>query len=67
MELKNNQSAIILEASENGEISVDIASPDIDGLSGRICIAVAKKITGDIKFQTELLDIVEDNIQDNIV
>ena len=66
MELKNNQSAIIFEASEDGEISVDIASPDIDGLSGRICVAVAKKITEDTKFQTELMDIVEENIRKEI-
>jgi hypothetical protein len=63
MELKNNQSAIILEASADGEITVDIASSDIDGLSGRICVAVAKKITGDAKFQTEIMDIVEEDIQ----
>ncbi len=65
MDLKNNQSAIILEASEDGEITVDIASPDIDGLSGRICVAVAKKIMEDSEFQTELMDMVEENIQKN--
>ncbi len=62
MDLKNNQSAIILEASEDGEISVDIASPDMDGLASRICIAVAKKIMEDEKFQSELMDMVEKNL-----
>ena len=62
MELKQNQSAIIIEASEEGEISVDISSPDIDGLAGRICIAVAKKIIEDQKFQTELMSTVDVDI-----
>lgn len=62
MELKNNQSAIILEASEDGEITVNIASPDIDGLTGKLCVAVAKKIMEDADFQAELMDMLEDDI-----
>jgi hypothetical protein len=62
MELKNNQSAIVLEASEDGEISVNIASPDIDGLTGRLCVAVAKKIMEDPNFQTELMDMIDEDI-----
>ncbi len=42
MELKNNQSALILESDENGEITVEVASPDQDGMSGALCIAIAK-------------------------
>ena len=62
MELKYNQSALILGASEDGEITVDIASPNVEGLSGRICIALAKKIMGDAEFQTELMNMVEEDI-----
>jgi hypothetical protein len=62
MELKNNQSAILLEASEDGEISVNIASPDIDGLTGRLCVAVAKKIMEDANFQSELMGMIDEDI-----
>ncbi len=62
MDLKSNQSAILLEASEDGEISVNIASPDIDGLTGRLCVAVAKKIMEDANFQAELMDMIDEDI-----
>ncbi len=61
MELKRNQSAVILEASEDGEITVNIASPDIDGLSGALCKALATKLMQDETFQAELMAIVEEN------
>ena len=60
MELKNNQSALILESDENGEITVEVASPDQKGLSGALCIAIAKKLMQDADFQAELMRIVED-------
>ena len=62
MELKNNQSAIILDASEDGQITVDIASPDMAGFTGKLCVAIAKKIMHDEKFQAELMDMMEDDI-----
>ena len=62
MELKNNQSALILESDENGEITVEVASPDQNGLSCALCIAIAKKLMQDADFQAELMDIVEDGI-----
>ena len=43
MELKSNQAAFILEASGDGEISVDVRSPDIGGFRGRLCVSIAKK------------------------
>ncbi len=61
MELKNNQSALILEASENGEITVNVASPDVNGLSGAICQAIATKLMRDENFQAELMKMVEEN------
>lgn len=44
MELKDNQTAIILETCEDGEITVDVESPDFDGLAGKLSIVVARKI-----------------------
>ncbi len=61
MELKNNQSALILEASDDGEITVNVASPDVNGLSGAICQAIATKLMRDENFQAELMKIVEEN------
>ncbi len=60
MELKPNQSALILESDENGEITVEVASPDQNGLSGSICIAIAKKLMQDADFVTELMSMVDE-------
>lgn len=59
MELKNNQSALILEADEKGEISVSVTSPDMNGLAGLICQAIAKKLMQDENFQAEILNMME--------
>ena len=56
MELSQNQSAIILEISEDGEINVNVASGDLDGLTGKLCQAIAEKLMGDEKFQGELME-----------
>lgn len=58
MELKNNQSALILESDESGEITVEVASSDHNGLSASICLAIAKKLMQDEDFQAELMRIV---------
>ncbi len=60
MELKENQSALILEADENGEITVEVASPNQDGLTGSLCIAIAKKLMQDADFQAELMRMVDE-------
>jgi hypothetical protein len=60
MELKPNQSALILESDENGEITVEVASPDQNGLSGSICIAIAKKLMQDAGFVGELMSMVDE-------
>jgi hypothetical protein len=60
MELKNNQSALILESDESGEITVEVASPDQNGLSGSICIAIAKKLMQDADFVAELMSMVDE-------
>lgn len=59
MELDSNQSALILTESEEGEITVDVASSDIYGLTGEICQAIARKLMEDEQFLEELMDMLE--------
>lgn len=59
MELGSNQSAIILEEDENGEISVNVATGDQQCLTARICEAIATKLMSDEQFQTELMDMLD--------
>jgi len=61
MELKSNQAALVLEESEEGEISVSIASPDIDGIPSLMCQAIAKKLMQDEKFQDQLIRMLEED------
>lgn len=61
MELSRNQSAIILEASDDGEITVDIASSNHTGLAGTICQAIAAKLMSDESFQAEIMQMVDNN------
>ena len=65
MELKQNQSAIIIEDSADGEINVDVTSPDIKSLSGRICVAIAKKVMQDERFQEEIMDMLEKDLDND--
>lgn len=51
MELKNNQSALILETDENGEIAVEVASGDHNGITGALCKAMAIKLMQDVDFR----------------
>lgn len=60
MELKPNQSTLILTTDEKGEVTVDVESYDLNGLTGQICQAIAKKLMHDEKFQTELMEILDD-------
>ena len=59
MELTNNQAALIIETSDSGEITVNVASPDFDGLSGQVCQAIAMKLMQDIDFQEEIMRMVD--------
>jgi len=59
MELANNQAAIILEATDEGEISVNIEGSDENGLAYALCSALAKKILSDETLQTELLAMID--------
>jgi hypothetical protein len=60
MELKTNQSALILESDEDGEVTVNVESPDINGLTGTLCQAIATKLMNDEQFQEELTDMLGD-------
>ena len=55
MDLKYNQAALILEANDEGEISVNVAAHDTDNLAAAICQVIAQKLTLDEKFQEEIL------------
>ncbi|MBT8346762.1 MAG: twitching motility protein [Desulfofustis sp.] len=61
MELKKNQSALILEINDDGEIFVEVASSDHEGLTALLCQAIAVKLLGDEKFSSELMDMIEDD------
>jgi hypothetical protein len=59
MELNNNQAALILSTSEDGEITMDVESPDMNGLASALCHALAKKMMEDEAFQAELMEMLE--------
>ena len=59
MELSDNQAALILGASAEGEISVDVAGSELNGLPWAICQAIAVKLMQDESFQDELMEIVD--------
>jgi len=59
MELKSNQSALILEIDEQGEVSVDVASGDHEGLTAAICNVIAEKLMGDDEFTEEIMEMIE--------
>ncbi|MFN2354301.1 MAG: twitching motility protein [Desulfopila sp.] len=59
MELNDNQAALILEADEEGEISVNVSAPDPNGISGALCQALAIKLTSDGDLQSELVKMLE--------
>jgi hypothetical protein len=60
MELKSNQSAVILEIDEHDEITVSVASGDHAGLTAAICGVLAKKMLTDKDFQEEIMDMVNE-------
>ena len=59
MELKENQSALILESDENGDITVEVASSDMNGVTGTLCKAMANKLMEDVDFQEELMEMIK--------
>ena len=61
MELAQNQSALILEINDDGEIFVEVASSDHEGVTALLCQAIAKKLLGDEDFSSELMGMFEDD------
>ena len=59
MELKENPAALILEASADGEITVDVQALDLKGFASALCHALAVKLMNDEQLQGELMDIVD--------
>ena len=59
MELKENQAALILEASPDGEITVDVQALDLQGFASALCHALAVKLMNDEQLQGELMDMLE--------
>ena len=64
MELKENQAALILQASAEGEITVDVQALNLQGFASALCHALAMKLMNDEQLQGELMDIVEAGEQD---
>ena len=59
MELKDNQSALVLAVDEDDEITVEVASADMNGVTGTLCKAIAKKLMQDVDFQEELMEMIK--------
>ena len=60
MELDKSQSALILELDDNGEISIEVAAHDHEGLPALLCKAIAQKLLEDEAFQEELMAKIND-------
>ena len=58
MEPQPSQAALILEASDEGEISVSVATNDSDGLAAALCRIIAEKLSEEA-LQTEILAVLE--------
>ena len=57
MDLKENQAALILEASSDGEVTVDVQN--LQGFAIALCHALAIKLVNDEQLQGELMAMVE--------
>jgi len=61
--LKDNQAAIILETSPEGEIHVELALPDegpeTDGFVAALCMVIARKLIEDEGFQEDILSEID--------
>jgi hypothetical protein len=59
MDLKDNQSALILEIDKDDEITVEVASTDMNGVTGTLCKAIANKLMQDVDFQEEMMEMIK--------
>ena len=61
MELLQNQAALILEASDEGEITVNLEAAESSGMAKTLCRAIANKLLTDESFQAELMEMLEED------
>lgn len=66
MELESNQAALILSTDENGEITMDVESSDINGFASALCHALAKKLMRDEQLQAELMEMLEEKSEKRV-
>ena len=59
MDLKENQAALILEATSDGEVTVDVQAQNLQGFASALCHALAMKLMNDEQLQGELMAMVE--------
>ena len=68
MELNDNQAALILEVSEQGEISVEVAVNERENgdrdIVTAICQVIAMKLVNDEHFQSEIMAAIEAEVDD---
>lgn len=58
--LSENQAALVLETSEDGEITVNLHSGSVEfTLAAALCEAIAEKLVSDEKFQQEMMDRID--------
>lgn len=58
--LGENQAALVLETTEDGEITVNLHSGSADfTLAAALCEAIAEKLVSDEGFQQEMMDRVD--------
>ena len=71
MELKDNQAALILEVSDQGEIEVEVAVTERENedrdIATAICQVIAMKLVNDERFQNEIMSALaaEDGDEDS--
>ena len=69
MELKDNQAALILEVSEQGEISVEVAVNEQENedrdIATAICQVIALKLVNDAQFQNQIMAALEGEESEN--
>ncbi len=60
MQLAANQAALVLHASEDGEISVDVVEGEENSLAASLCHAIATKFLTDEEFQADLQNMLDE-------
>ena len=69
MELNDNQAALILEVSDQGEIKVEVAVNERENehrdIATAICQVIAMKLVNDEHFQSEIMAALEAEEEDS--